>query len=173
MDKILLITLIIISLLSICSFVYILVKIRSECFKYFSNKQKLINTKSNKLTEKYIPFLKNFISNLKLNISLEELNINHSQSLVFEDIFIRKETWSHNINTDKIKLFIDCLYDDKLKQKLKNRYYHVTWGAISYYIRNVDKKIMLQPLKDIYNKKNKFCDYMFKNKTYRNGVKRY
>jgi len=32
---------------------------------------------------------------------------------------------------------------------------------------------MLKPLKDIYNKKTKFCDYVFLNNTYKNGIKRY
>lgn len=131
-----------------------------------------INRKSYK--EKLIyKFLKNFIHNLKLNISLDKLMIYTSQDLIFEDIFVRKETWKHDITTNKIKLFIDCIVDDKLKSELKDKYFHVTWGALTYYNRNVNKNILLKPLKDIYSKKSKFCDFVFTNKTYRNGVKRW
>lgn len=136
------------------------------------SKPPTINPKS--LQEQCVyPFLENFIKKVKLDISLENLNINSSNNLIYEDIFIRKETWDHNVKPEKIKLFIDCIYDEKLKNKLKNKYYHITWGALTYYNRNVDKNILLKPLKNIYNRKHKFCDYIFTNKSYRNGKKRW
>jgi len=82
-----------------------------------------------------------------------------SQDLVFEDIFVRKETWNHNITTKKIKLFIDCIVDTELKSELKDRYFHVTWAALTYYNRNVNKDIFLKSLKDINSEKSKFCFY--------------
>tara|TARA_B110000483_G_scaffold42267_1_gene52526 strand:+ start:405 stop:1871 length:1467 start_codon:yes stop_codon:yes gene_type:complete len=118
-------------------------------------------------------FLTNFINNLELNIPLNNLMIYTSQDLIFEDIFVRKETWEHNITTKKIKLFIDCIVDVKLKNELKDRYFHVTWAALTYYVRNVDKNILLRSLKDINDKKSKFCDFVFTNKGYRNGLKRW
>ena len=130
-----------------------------------------INRKS--YTEKLIyKFLKNFIHNLKLNISLDKLMIYTSQDLIFEDIFVRKETWKHDITTNKIKLFIDCIVDDKLKSELKDKYFHVTWGALTYYNRNVNKNILLKPLKDIYYKKSKVCDFVFTNAQYRLSISR-
>jgi len=143
-----------------------------------SNSQKTIENHLKKNTKSrqgkiVINFLSNFIDNLKLDIPLDNLMIHTSQDLVFEDIFIRKETWNHNITTNKIKLFIDCIDDTKLKNELKDRYFHVTWGALTYYNRNVNKEILLKSLKDINSEKSKFCNFVFTNKEYRNGVKRW
>lgn len=41
----------------------------------------------------------------------------------------------------------------------KYGYYQVSWGAITYYLRNVNKNILLKPIKNIYSNKSKFCDF--------------
>ena len=63
-----------------------------------------------------------------------------------------------------------------MKNKVKN-YYYIPYGIISYYLRDFKDQSyfnLLKPLNQIYSKKkNKFCDYIFLNNRYRNGVKRY
>jgi len=127
------------------------------------------------------PFLKRFIEKLHLNIDLDNRKIyhslNHKSPQSETDIYVRKET--HDVrfrNPNKIQLFIDSLDDKDMAKKVTN-YYHIPYGAISYYLRNFETQSwynLLKPLKNICKqKKNKFCDYIFLNKNYRNGKKRY
>ena len=128
------------------------------------------------------PFLKNFIQKLNLNIDLENLEIYHSlnhKSIGSEsDIYVRKET--HDVrfwNPNNIKLFIDSIDDKEMAKKVTN-YYHIPYGAISYYLRDFNTQSwynLIKPLNQICSqqKKENFCDYIFLNKRYRNGVKRW
>lgn len=135
----------------------------------------LLNSHNTLQAKCVYPFLKRFIEVMKLDINLNELNIYHSLNHIEKDIYVRKET--HDIefkDLSNIKLFIDSL-DKKLN--IKN-YYHVIYGAISYYLRDFEKqhwKKLLLPLNRIETQMNKkkFCVHMFLNNTYRNGKKRY
>ena len=130
------------------------------------------------LQEKCVyPFLKIFVEKTNLNINIENYEIYHSLNHQEKDIYVRKE--SHDINfknPQNIQLFIDSLDDKLMKNKVKN-YYHIPYGVISYYLRDFKEHSyfnLLKPLNQIYSKKKiKFCDYIFLNKTYRNGVKRF
>lgn len=90
-------------------------------------------------------------------------------------IYVCKETWDTKTHPG-IDLFIDCV--DRRGSGIEHtvkRYYHVTWAAMTYYIRECPYNLLLKPLKElcIPESKSKFCDYMFRNRTYRNGVRRY
>ena len=122
-----------------------------------------------------LSFLEVFINNMNLDIDLNTTPINNSQDRRFDGIYIRKETHDINFPTDNnIDLFIDCIDNVLIDTTIFKRYYHVTWAALTYYVRNVDKSMLLKSLKEIYPlPKSEFCSYMFRNNSYRNGVKRY
>lgn len=115
-----------------------------------------------------------FCRALSIPINVVTTHIGYSQ-LPSVGIYVCKETWDAKTNP-QIKLFIDCL--DRRGSGIENkvmRYYHVTWAALTYYIRECPYNMLLRPLKELCSpeRKSKFCDYMFFNRTYRNGVRRY
>lgn len=138
----------------------------------YSNMDLLVQNRQNRQTKLVYPFLNSFFKwNDNLNINLENSLISTTHNKITNDIYLCIE--SHDTENIQTNLYIDVNDNREKKGKYANKYYHVTWAAISYFLRNVDTKVLLKPLKEINNNKSKFCDYVFTNKTYKNGIKRY
>ena len=122
-----------------------------------------------------LPFLKKFIHCNNIPLDLENSLIGTTHNVIPCDIYINVETHDNKkINTN---LYIGTHNGNKDRITYKH-YYYISWGAITYYLRNFTTQswyILLKPIRDIYDQKNKkyFCDYLFRNKNYRNGIKRY
>ncbi len=139
---------------------------------------KLIKNRQNRQTKIVLPFIKAFLSKTdkESNKELENTLISTIHNKENTGIYVGVEPQDPYPYDKNYDLIIDC--GNNAKYKKNNNYYNVCFGAISYYLRDFSSQnwnVLLKPLKNIYNQENKkhFCDYMFRNKTYRNGVKRY
>jgi len=130
----------------------------------------IINNREHRQTKLVIPFINAFLAKNKININISNSIIATTFNNIPSDIYVRLET--HDEHKIETKLYIDVI-DRKDNYIICDYYYHITWAALTFYIRNCDYDILLKPLKNIYNNKTKFCNYMFRNKTYKNAVKRY
>ena len=139
---------------------------------------KIIKNRQNRQTKIVLPFVKAFINKIDTSVKLEKTLISTIHNKENTGIYVGvepRDLYPYDKNYD---LIIDCENNAIKYKNNNNKYYSACFGAISYYLRdfsNQNWNVLLKPLKDIYNQENKkfFCDYLFTNKTYRNGVKRY
>lgn len=130
----------------------------------------IIENRKNRQTQLVLPFIEQFISKCNLNIDISKSIIGTTINNIQSDIYVRLE--AHDKYNIKSQLYIDVI-DVKDNYIISDYYYHITWAALTFSLRDCNYNILLRPLKDIYNKKTKFCDFMFRNRTYKNAVKRY
>ena len=114
-----------------------------------------------------------FCRALSIPINARRVAVGYSQ-LPCTGLYVCKETWDTRAHP-RVRLFIDCVDRRGTRiERTARRYYHVTWAALTYYIREIPHTKLLCPLRELCapDSKTKFCDYMFFNRTYRNGVRR-
>ena len=124
-------------------------------------------------------FLSRFVRHLGISAGrgIGASDIGYSQK-PSTTVYVRKETWDEKTD-GSIELYVDCL-DRRGSDfaRIPRRYCHVTWAALTYYARGCSWKLLLRPLGALGpppgpRRKPRFCDFMFFNRTYRNGVRRY
>ena len=130
----------------------------------------ILNNRNNLEVKLVLPFLKSFFKNNNLDFKLNQSLIGTTFNEVSSNIYVATE--AHDKKVKDVDLYIKVASNNIVSLKKKNSY-HVTWGAISFYLRNCSYNTLLKPLKNIYNRKRKFCSYMFRNKSYKNAARRY